>query len=203
VYDRKDSVITRSHELTGKLQKSVVLTFDDGPGRYLSQILDVLKAEDVQAVFFWQTRLLYPKRPWKRVIEEGHIIGSHSCKHQDFRKMEYQKQYNELVHSKRKLEDITGQPVNYFRPPFGQYNTCTLKALKGLDMIPVMWSTASFDWELRGNPEQIVSNIITHLEDGSIILLHELLQTLQALPELIRQIRNEGYSFSLLPKRSC
>jgi peptidoglycan/xylan/chitin deacetylase (PgdA/CDA1 family) len=200
VYDRKDQqVITRSHELTEIRQKSVVFTFDDGPGRYLPQILDVLKMEDVPAVFFWQTRLLHTKRPWRRVIEEGHLIGSHSCKHPDFRKMEYQEQYDELFYSKQKLEQVTGQPVRYFRPPFGQYDTCTLKALKALDMIPVMWSTASLDWELKEQPEQIVSNVVSHLEDGAIILLHELSQTLLVLPELIRQIRNEGYSFSLLP----
>jgi peptidoglycan/xylan/chitin deacetylase (PgdA/CDA1 family) len=200
VYDRKDQqVITRSHELTQIRQKSVVFTFDDGPGRYLPQILDVLKMEDVPAVFFWQTRLLHTKRPWRRVIEEGHLIGSHSCKHPDFRKMEYQEQYDELFYSKQKLEQVTGQPVRYFRPPFGQYDTCTLKALKALDMIPVMWSTASLDWELKEQPEQIVSNVVSHLEDGAIILLHELSQTLLVLPELIRQIRNEGYSFSLLP----
>lgn len=200
VYDRIDhQVITRSHELTDMRQKSVVLTFDDGPGRYLPQILDVLKTENVPAVFFWQTRLLHPNRPWSRVIEEGHMIGSHSCKHPDLRRMEYQEQYEELFYSKQKLETITGQSVRYFRPPFGQYDTCTLKAVKALELIPVMWSTASFDWELKERPEQIISNVVGHLEEGAIILLHELSQTLLVLPELIRQIRNQGYSFSLLP----
>lgn len=200
VYDRKDyQVITRSHELTEIRQKSVVLTFDDGPGRYLPQILDVLKTEDVPAMFFWQTRLLYSGRPWRRVLEEGHMIGSHSRKHPDLRRMEYLEQYDELYRSKQKIENITGQPVRYFRPPFGQYDSYTLKAVKALELIPVMWSTASFDWELKERPDQIILNVVSHLEEGAIILLHELRQTLQVLPELIRQIRKEGYSFSLLP----
>ncbi len=200
MYDRKDKpVITRSYELTGNRQKSVILTFDDGPGRYLPQILDVLKTENVPAVFFWQTRLLHPKRPWGRVLEEGHIIGSHSCRHPDLSKMEYQEQFNELFYSKQKIENITGQSVHYFRPPFGQYDTCTLKAVEELKLILVMWSTASFDWELKEHPEQIVINVICHLEEGAIILLHELPQTLLVLPELIWQIRDKGYSFSVLP----
>lgn len=199
MYDRKDQVITRVHELTQKREKCVVLTFDDGPGRYLPQILDVLKKEDVPAVFFWQTRLFYPERPWRRVFEEGHMIGSHSCRHPDLRKMDYQQQYKELFNSKQKLESTTGQPVRYFRPPFGQYDAGTLKALQELDLTPVMWSIASLDWELKENPEQIISNVVSNLEEGAIVLLHELAQTLLVLPELIRQIRNEGYSFSLLP----
>jgi peptidoglycan-N-acetylmuramic acid deacetylase len=177
-----------------------VLTLDDGPGRYLPQILDVLKTEDVPAVFFWQTRLLYPERPWRRVLEEGHMIGSHSCRHPDLRKMEYQEQYKELFNSKQKLENTIGQPIRYFRPPFGQYDNGTLRALKELDMTPVMWSIASLDWELKTHPKQIVFNVVSNLEEGAIILLHELPQTLLVLPELIRQITNEGYSFSLLPR---
>ena len=127
------------------------------------------------------------------------MIGSHSCRHPDLRKMEYQEQYKELFNSKQKLESTTGQPVRYFRPPFGQYDEGTLKVLKDLGMTPVMWSIASLDWELKENPKQIISNVVSNLEEGAIILLHELAQTLLVLPELIRQIRNEGYSFSLLP----
>lgn len=89
--------------------------------------------------------------------------------------------------------------MRYFRPPFGQYDSCTLKVLKELDLIPVMWSTTSFDWELKHNAAQIITNVVSHLEDGSIILLHELRQTLHILPELIQQIRSKGYTFSLLP----
>jgi peptidoglycan/xylan/chitin deacetylase (PgdA/CDA1 family) len=200
VYDPKNKeVISRLHELTETKQKSVVLTFDDGPGRYLSEILDVLKVENVPAVFFWQTRLLHPARPWRRVIEEGHMIGSHSCKHPDLRKMEYEEQYDEIYYSKLKLQKVTGETMRYFRPPFGQYDSCTLKVLKELDLIPVMWSTTSFDWELKENASQIITNVVSHLEDGSIILLHELRQTLHILPTLIQQIRSKGYTFTILP----
>lgn len=199
MYDRNDQVITRAHEITEERQKSVVLTFDDGPGRHLPQILDALKMGEVPAVFFWQTRLLYPQRPWRRVLEEGHMIGSHSCKHPDLRKMDYQEQYAEIFNSKKKLENTIGQPIRYFRPPFGQYDDGTLKALKELDLTPVMWTIASLDWELKAHPEQIISNVVLNLEEGAIILLHELPQTLLVLPELIRQIRNEGYSFTILP----
>lgn len=200
VYDPKNKeVISRLHELTETSHKSVVLTFDDGPGRYLTEILDVLKVEKVPAVFFWQTRLLYPARPWRRVMEEGHIIGSHSCKHPDLRKLEYQEQYDEIYHSKQKLEKIIGESIRYFRPPFGQYDSCTLKVLKELNLVPVMWSTTSFDWELKENAEQIITNVVSNLENGAIILLHELRQTLLILPMLIQKIRNEGYTFTLLP----
>lgn len=200
VYDRNHAdVITRLHEVSGTREKTVVLTFDDGPGRYTSSILDVLKKEQVPAVFFWQSRLCYPERPWKRVLDEGHMLGSHACKHPDLRRLEYAEQYRELFFSKQKLETITGQRIRYFRPPFGQFDACTMKAAKALQLDVVMWSTASFDWELREDPGSIITNVGNHLEDGAIILLHELRQTLEVLPELIAQVRGKGYSFALLP----
>lgn len=198
MYDSSDeNVVTK----VSNREKSVILTFDDGPSRSLSQILDVLKDENVQAMFFWQSRFLYPKRPWERVIKEGHIIGTHSINHKDLVKLPYVKQLHDLKYSVEVIEGITGEKVTYFRPPFGRYNEDTIKAAKQLGLTTVMWRIASIDWELEDNPEKIICNVVDHLEDGAIILLHELKQTLHILPELIRNIKNKGYSFTTLPHR--
>ncbi|MFE8699367.1 polysaccharide deacetylase family protein [Cytobacillus sp. FJAT-54145] len=196
MYDSKDIGVITSIE--PKKAKSVVLTFDDGPSRVLPEILDVLREEKVRAVFFWQTRLLYSKRPWTRVLEEGHLIGTHSCKHRNLVKLSFNDQFQDLYSSILKLEDVTGIEVKYFRPPFGQYNQDTLLAAEKLHLTPVMWKIASMDWELKQDPNRIITNVVEHLEDGAIILLHELPQTLEVLKELIREIRSRGFEFSLL-----
>ncbi|MCM3245744.1 MULTISPECIES: polysaccharide deacetylase family protein [Cytobacillus] len=179
-------------------KKTVVLTFDDGPGRVLPEILDILKKENVPAVFFWQSRLLYPQRPWKRVIEEGHQIGTHSSKHSNYVNLSPHEQVQDLSSSKTKIESIIGQEVKLFRPPFGQYNEHTIAAAKQLGLSTIMWRISAMDWELKEQPEQIIANVIENLEEGAIILLHELTQTVEALPALIAEIRNKGYEFSLL-----
>lgn len=177
--------------------KSVVLTFDDGPSKVLPEILDVLKEEQVPAVFFWQSRLLYPKRPWKRVLDEGHLIGTHTVKHRNLVQLTYEEQYQDIQNSIRSIENITGTTVEYFRPPFGQFNEDTLNAAKQLNVKTVMWRIASMDWELQDDPEQIITYVTDNLEDGAIILLHELPVTLKVLPELIQAIRDKGYGFKL------
>lgn len=179
-------------------EKSVVLTFDDGPSRILPEILDILKEENVPAVFFWQTRLLHPKRPWTRVIDEGHLIGTHTIKHLNLVNLTYEEQFMQIRNSITHIEEITGKEVKYFRPPYGQFNNNTLEASKQLNVLPVMWRVASIDWELKEDPQQIIKNVTDNLEDGAIILLHELKQTLEVLPQLIRAIREEGYKFMLL-----
>jgi peptidoglycan/xylan/chitin deacetylase (PgdA/CDA1 family) len=196
VYDSNDSTVVTT--IPNSDEKSVVLTFDDGPSKHLPQILDILKQEEVPAVFFWQTRLLYPRRPWKRVLEEGHLIGTHTTKHLNLVKLSYEEQYQEIKNSMSKIKEITGNEVTYFRPPFGQFNDDTINAAKQLNVTTVMWRVASIDWELKEDPQQIITNVVENLEDGAIILLHELKQTLDVLPQLIKAIKEKGYTFKLL-----
>lgn len=196
MYDSTDSkVITKLEEIG---LKTVVLTFDDGPSKVLTKILDILKDENVPAMFFWQSRLLYSARPWQRVLNEGHCIGSHTINHPNLTKLTYEQQYHQLERSVTQIENIIGQKITYFRPPFGQYNKDTLRAAEQLGLITVMWKVASVDWGLRSNPNQIAANVIDHLEDGAIILLHELHQTVEALPTIIKSIRDKGYHFRIL-----
>jgi peptidoglycan/xylan/chitin deacetylase (PgdA/CDA1 family) len=157
-----------------------------------------LASEKVPAAFFWSARLVHSKRPWKRVMDEGHQIGTHSTKHVNLTRLSYNGQYADIASSVKKLEKITGKKITFFRPPFGQYNEDTLAVARSLELIPVMWRVSSMDWELKDNPRQIIENVVDHLEDGAIILLHELPQTLEVLPELIHRIRAKGFEFKNL-----
>lgn len=112
--------------------------------------------------------------------------------------MTQQQQYDELKKSVDTLERITDRPVAFFRPPYGQFNDDTLQAANQLKLKTVMWRIASMDWELKDEPDQIVANVVDHLEDGAIILLHELSQTVKVLPQLIAAIKEQGYEFAVL-----
>ncbi|WP_346726779.1 polysaccharide deacetylase family protein [Bacillus suaedaesalsae] len=179
-------------------RRGVVLTFDDGPGKYTKDILDILQEKQVKAVFFWQSRLVYPKRPWKRLLEEGHILGSHAHNHSNLTRLTKEEQFHHINSSKSILEKLTGIEVKYFRPPFGRYNEETMNIIEKLKMTPVMWDISTYDWELKSEPQRITSNIVDHVEEGSIILLHEVEQTVKALPSIIKGILEKGLSFELL-----
>jgi peptidoglycan/xylan/chitin deacetylase (PgdA/CDA1 family) len=196
VYDSQDQNVITTLNKTG--QKAVMLTFDDGPGRALPEILDILRTENVQAGFFWQSRLLHSKRPWKRVIDEGHLIGTHSTNHRNLVRLSYEEQLADLSRSKKAITDLTGQDVEYFRPPFGQYNDDTIAAAAEIGLQTVMWRISSMDWELQNDPQQILTYVTESLEDGAIILLHELPQTVKILPALIQQIKEQGFQFQIL-----
>ncbi len=156
-------------------------------------ILDVLKSRGVPSAFFWNTRTLFSDRPWKRLLKEGHLLGSHAHTHVNLTTMPYSLQKRQLEVSFRELHKITGRSPALFRPPFGKYNETTLKALHGLNMQMILWNISSVDWELREDPQQIVRNVVNHLHPGGIILLHELPQTLHILPALLDKIMEAGY----------
>lgn len=153
------------------MKNKVILTFDDGPSRHLSTILDILKMKKVQAMFFWQTRLLFKERVWKRILEEGHQIGAHTHTYKNLVNLTKEQQFKQIKYSIDRIQEITGTKVNYFRPPFGQYNENTMLILRDLKLIPMMWEISSYDWENKYKPEKIVCNIDLHIRGGSVILL--------------------------------
>lgn len=198
MYDLKDDRWIKNSKQLRPTEKKVILTFDDGPSRQLNTILDILSDKHVQAMFFWQSQLLYKQRPWKRVLDEGHQIGAHTHKHKNLLKLKREQQYQQIKNNVDKIEEITQTKVQYFRPPFGQYNEDTLSILKDLDLLPILWEITSYDWINKATPKEIVCNVVKHVSMGSIILLHELEQTVAILPELIDEIRERGFEFSLL-----
>ncbi|MBU8906669.1 polysaccharide deacetylase family protein [Desertibacillus haloalkaliphilus] len=198
MYDLQDSRWLKNINQVRPSEHEVVLTFDDGPSRYLDEILDLLQAKVVPALFFWQSRLLHDQRPWQRVLTEGHKIGSHAHNHKNLVKLDRQQQYEQVKSSVKQIEAITGEPVRYFRPPFGRYNEDTMAAISQLGLTPVMWDISSYDWELKADPSQIICNVANHVRGGSIILLHELAQTVTVLPEIIDKVRDQGFEFTMI-----
>ncbi|UCZ54136.1 polysaccharide deacetylase family protein [Bacillus shivajii] len=198
MYDLKDHRWIKNVQQLRSSDKSTVLTFDDGPGRYTNRILDILKAKQVPAMFFWQSKLFYTERPWKRVINEGHTIQSHAHNHKNLIQLSKEQQYDHIKKSITIIESITGKKVQYFRPPFGQYNEDTMLILDELNLQPVMWEICSYDWEHKNSPDQIITNVCDYARYGSIILLHELKQTVKVLPQLVDCLKKKGFRFTIL-----
>lgn len=63
----------------------ISLTYDDGPSNYTESILDTLQSYNLKATFFVNGANVTLERRAivKRIVEEGHILGIHSWKHED------------------------------------------------------------------------------------------------------------------------
>ncbi len=158
-----------------KTKKQFTLTFDDGPDPVNTPLLlDLLKKANVSATFFCIGEKL-EKHPEVAagIFKEGHIIGNHSYSHTNRFPLKSVKQIRgEILKTREIIENITGQPNIFFRPPFGVTNPRIARATKGLGFTITGWSLRSFD--LSGNKsDKIASRVISKLRGGDIILLHD------------------------------
>lgn len=188
--------------------KVAMLTFDDGPTSDVTpQILDVLKQEKIRAIFF-VTGYSIDKAPeiLKRIAAEGHIIGVHTMTHPDLSTLSQEEQRKEIEPLMTKVKELTGVTPTYIRPPFGMYNKDLLALCKELGLTVTTWSNGSLDWDgLDSNghkdPQKVVDSVLEQLTPGSNILMHDTHQhTADALPMLIKALRDKGYQFVTLGK---
>lgn len=175
-------------------QKEVALTFDDGPhSLYTPQLLDGLKKRGVKASFFLIGQNIDGNEDIiRRMKEEGHLIGNHSQSHMQLTKENAELACQQISSTNQKIYEITGEMPSYIRPPYGSWNE-ELECM--VPMTVVLWDVDPLDWKTQ-NKGKIVSHVKKHVEDGSIILLHDVYGTsVEAALEIIDTLSQEGYNF--------
>jgi peptidoglycan/xylan/chitin deacetylase (PgdA/CDA1 family) len=139
----------------------------------------VLALHKVRATFFMMGSFAR-QRPElvRRVAAEGHLIGNHTMDHPKLAFEPAEKVRKELVDCTSVLEDLTGNSIRFFRPPFGSRRPVVLQLARELGLIPVTWNVACNDWEPIGS-EGILRRLYAGVARnqrhgrGSNILLHD------------------------------
>lgn len=174
--------------------KKIAITFDDGPHPYYTeQLLDGLKERDVKATFF-VTGMHAEQYPEviQRMSEEGHLIGNHTYSHIQLSNGNSEVFKEELIRTNEAIEQLTGQEVQYVRPPYGTWDK---KFEKELNMFPVLWTVDPLDW-CSDNVSGIVQKVISKVKENAIILMHdEYKSTVTAALQIIDELREQGYEF--------
>jgi len=153
----------------------VAITFDDGPNPDITpQILDILARHQCQATFFIVGRRAaqYPELV-QLIKSRGHRIGAHSYQHRYAWFMSPWATWRDWERSVAILEDITGEKVDWIRPPWGTFNLVTWLWLQIRHKRAVLWNVDGHDWSARTNPDMILRRILKKIGPGSIILLHD------------------------------
>lgn len=153
----------------------VAITFDDGPDPvYTPQILDVLARHQVSAAFFviGEKAAKYPELV-KMIIERGHKIGAHSQHHRYGWFMSPWKTWRDWEECLTTLERLTGEVVEWVRPPWGTFNLITWCWIKIRRKQAVLWNVEGRDWLAGRSPEEIATSVLLRVNEGSIIVLHD------------------------------
>lgn len=174
--------------------RKIAITFDDGPHPYYTeQLLDGLKERGVKATFF-VTGMHAEEYPEviQRMSREGHLIGNHTYSHLQLSSSNSEAFKEELVRTNEAIEQLTGQEVQYVRPPYGTWDK---KFEKELNMFPVLWTVDPLDW-CSDNVSVIVQKVTAKVKENSIILMHdEYKSTVTAALQIVDELLEEGYEF--------
>lgn len=174
--------------------KLIALTFDDGPNSTTTpQILDILKQNKVLGTFFMLGKMVDANPTMaKRVQAEGHEIGSHTYNHQYLGKLSAADLKLEVNAADKAIYEATGVLPKLLRPPYG---AITAAGAKVAGKAIIQWDIDSLDWKLN-NATAVIQTVQKQIQNGGIILMHDIhTDTVQALPTLIVQLKNQGYQF--------
>lgn len=187
--------------------KIVYLTFDDGPGPYTAELLDVLDRYNVKATFFVVDTGYY-----ETIGEEyrrGHTVGIHSATHN----------YGSIYASEdayfsdlNEISDIifaqTGHRPNQVRFPGGSSNTVSCfnpgimtrltQALTDMGYEYYDWNVLSGDAGETTDTDVVVQNVIDGISNHnvSIVLQHDIKGfSVAAVERIIIWGLSNGYTF--------
>lgn len=202
-YNEVHDYLDFTHELDAEYQnengynysadkKTVALTFDDGPSsKYNAQFLDVLARNKAHATFFMVGTMM--NNCQKCVLDtynSGNEVGSHTYNHMNIKKNNALDVNDNLKQVDDLFYKITNDHIKYVRPPYGSYSK---ENLENINNPLILWNIDTEDWS-HHDVDYIVNSVMENVQDGSIILMHELYETsLQALEVLLPRLYVEGY----------
>ena len=194
-------------------EKTVYLTFDDGPSARTPELLAVLEEYDIKATFFVVGRESEEAKQWMRdIVAAGHTLGIHTYSH-DYNKIyqsveAYLEDFNAMYNL---ILETTGTAPQVFRFPGGSVNAYNGATYRDIISEMVRRGFVYFDWNrmsgdaVRGNvpAETLVENALDRADSlrRVILLMHDsarFTNVVEALPQIIEGYQEAGFSFAAL-----
>ncbi|NJN25601.1 MAG: polysaccharide deacetylase family protein [Cyclobacteriaceae bacterium] len=189
-------IFVSAYTQAGIADKRIALTFDDGPGEKTTAVLALLQKYGAKATFFCigKNAEKYPL-VLKQIHEQGHIIGNHSYAHQHiFNLFGSQRMAREIDKTGTIIEKLIGAKPLLFRPPHGVTNPPTARAVRRLGLQVVGWSIRTYD-TVRSVNETLIRKITAKIRPGSVILLHEHMESSEVLLEgILKFVAENDYA---------
>lgn len=177
--------------------KLAALTFDDGPNADTTPlILDKLEKYKVVASFFVNGKYINEtvKPVMQRQLDLGCDLENHSWSHPDMSEMTRGEVEKEISDTNDIIYRTVGVTPKFFRPPY----IATSPNLYTYVDLPFICGIGCNDWDEAFSTEMRAEIILNNVQDGDIILLHDMsgnINTVKALELIIPAMQGQGYQF--------
>lgn len=178
----------------------VALTFDACPTKseYDDRITKVLKETRTPATIFVSGS--WAKHSPQTVLELANDplfeLGNHSYTHKHMTELKPSEAMAELLQTQAEIYDLTGRIPEYFRPPFGEFDTRLASEVGKAGLTSIEFDVASGDPDDHATKERLVPWVLKLARPGSIIVMHinhKQFHTAEALPDIIKGLRKRGF----------
>lgn len=197
--------------------KIVYLTFDDGPGAYTSQLLDVLDKYGVKVTFFVTNQYPGYQNLIAQEAQRGHTVAIHTYSHKYSEVYSSVNAYfNDLEKMSAICEKQTGKKPTIIRFPGGTSNAISKNYCVGImsqlrqevelrGYYYCDWNVDSNDAGGARSASAVAANVIAGIKDHnvSVVLQHDIHKySVEAVDEIIAWGLANGYKFLPLEESS-
>jgi peptidoglycan-N-acetylglucosamine deacetylase len=175
-------------------RKSVLIAFDDGyRSANMQAIANILRDHGAMGTFF-PTGEAVDAAPhvWANIARDF-PVANHTYSHPNLTTRTAEQVESQIRRTTLAIEAQTGRAMPaLMRPPGGSHNQTVRDVLKTMGLPVAMWDVDTRDWE-GPPPASVVRDRALAAKNGSIILMHDGSNVVQALPEIISGLRAKGF----------
>lgn len=189
-------------------QKVMALTINvDWGEEYIPGILQELDKGKVKATFFITGRWAKNNPDLvQSIAKAGHQIENHGYSHPHPDRLSVKSNQEEIKKTEEIIFNITGKKTSFYAPPYGEKGITGLKAAEELGYSTILWTLDTVDWRPGSSPGIIAKRVLDPEKKtgkklnkcGAIVLMHPKENTLKALPIILFQLAQEGFSLKTI-----
>lgn len=193
--------------------KPIYLTFDDGPTAHTNELLDILDQYGAHGTFFMLGPGIsaYPKSV-KRLVDSGNSAGLHGMTHVKSKfYASPASALKEMTQDDDALYKATGSRTSLIRTPYGSKPYFTQKyrdkvLAAGFHLWD--WNVDSEDWKYKSDHQKVINSILKQVDQQEkqgvvpVVLMHDQKATLKVLPQVLKTLKAEGYTFEVIEQNS-
>jgi probable sporulation protein (polysaccharide deacetylase family) len=174
-------------------QQAVALMVNVAWGtEHLPKMLQIFQQEGVRATFFLDGTWLHSHRTEAlELAKAGHEIGNHGYTHRMMSQVTVDRMHREINRTEELIKQVYGHPSKWFAPPGGDYNKKVVEVASSYQLGTVLWTVDTIDWRKSTTPTAMVNKISREVSPGNLILMHPTDRTVEALPGIIRTIKQK------------